>query len=1149
MKDPQLERILEDPVLSAQILARLDKPPGEDEGLEGIGRAGNPSDRLRRVLAEQPDLEKIVRATGRPVLSIRNGTFEVPQVGRWRGPLEAARPQLERAIVSVGRVELANHPDLDWGGTAWIIGENMAVTNRHVAELFTQREGERLVFRSGQSGPIRASLDFRREHGLKATLAVVVEEILFLAPDKSDAPDVALLRLAAGAQHLPIALADFEPEPGRKVAAIGYPAWDPYEDDPLQSKIYGDVYDVKRLAPGEVFGDADDVVFSHDCSTLNGNSGSVIVDLDTGRAVGLHFSGKSKKANYAVRAAVLRGLLQETRQRVSAAVPDLDAAAEAAKRNPRVHPASYFKGRKGYEPAFLGAAHPVPPPRLAGALAEDFARADGSSDGLLHYTHFSVAMSRSRRTALFTAVNIDGRQLRRIVRKDDVWYHDGRLDLAFQIGEDVYLKNRLDRGHLVRRLDPVWGEEAGQADEDTFHFTNAAPQHEDLNQKTWLSLEDYVLANAEAHDLKVSVFSGPVLNANDRVYRNAKLPERYWKVVTMVQQPQKELVATAYVLSQRSLLTDLEFVYGAFRTYQVPVAAVEKMTGLDFGRLRDHDPLAGTEAISPARLIESPADLMLTARQKAATANIPGWTALWDAVEAAITTGDSGREKAAVDVIEQRLKSGETMPNDVTLRGLELLKGHRRFTILVMLAQSLRVFDAEWPALRKVALQGLIELGELDLAIQELDKTRLYIRDMIAAADTGTLVDAACRLQLRPELAEVEGLLGRAHKQRCIVTTAAAGPPEARREDAAKSLGYYWDAYRAARIENLWHGINYVAVSLYASRNLSLSPPGEAPAAVARELVGALGYLESRGALTVWDYATRGEAALALQDVPMALKDYEHYLAHPAISPFKSASTLRQLEQIWELPASHPVMQLFENAKRGNKPNRPNVDELQLQARLRDSPFDDPVDDPNALSRARIVARLGLSERVGDGTGFLFDGSIISDRLAGKPLLLTCAHVCPSRSAASELSAIFFGPSRPGRDMIVGYMELLWTSEELDASLLLLEGGPHTVLPPPVAADAVTVGQRAYIIGHPLGGAKRASLRENKVGEVGDLAFFYLSATEAGSSGSPVFNDKWELTGIHRAGLEAKKSNMGHRIDRIIAALREHPWPAQPRSG
>ena len=1138
MKDPQLERILADPRLAAEILALH---AGPQESLESVGGRSAES-RLRRLLEDEPGLEKIIRAEGRPVLLVRNGTFEVPSLARWRGPLEAARPRLERAIRAVGRLELRDHPDMDWAGTAWLVGDRLAVTNRHVAELFARSDGGRFVFRRGPHGRlVRASVDLRREHASDETLEVAVEDIVYLAPDRDDAPDLAVVRLAASAtlpEGIPLSSAPIVE--AREVAAIGYPARDDYEDANLQGKVFGAVYDVKRLAPGEVMGPQDGLVFTHDCSTLGGNSGSVVVDLQTGEAVGLHFSGTSGKANYAVRAAVVRAVLDATQQRVSVSVARPDEDDEAKK--PKIRPASFFQGRTGYEPAFLGSTHEVPVPALTGSLADDFSPADGVPDGLLRYTHFSIAMSRSRRMALYTAVNIDGRQLRRKVRKDDAWYLDGRLPVEAQVGEAVYSKNKLDRGHLVRRLDPVWGDPADQADEDTFHLTNASPQHQDLNQKTWLSLEDYVLENADVHDLKVSVFSGPVLKDDDRDYRDVKLPERFWKVVTMVREPEQELLATAYVLTQRHLLTDLEFVFGAFRTYQVPVAMVESLTGLDFGRLRDHDPLAGTEGPSVVRRIEERGDLVL--RRPARREAPATWASLWDAVESGVKAGDAAAEARAVAAIEARVRAGDPMPAAVAVRGLNTLRKQKRFRRLVDVADLTGAFDAGQPALRKVAIQGLIDDGRLDRAIQELEKTRRYIVDQLAAAASGSLVDAEVRLQLRPEQAEVEGLLGRVYKQRCV-DRSADGPTPPRREDALRSLAYYGEAYKIAPVQNLWHGVNYVAMSRYTERNLPGGVPGAAPDEVAREILRTIEYLDSRGLLTVWDLASRGEAALAASDLDQARQAYAAYLAHPDVDAFMRGSSLRQLEQVWQLPASHPLVQLFTGEVAAVEAGQPKLEDVQLQARFKDAPYDSPEEDALALSRARSVARIGTDLFVGEGTGFLFDGAAVSAKLSGRPLLLTCAHVCPGAVRPEKICVIFFGPGDDvSRKIIVEYAQTLWSSpvNALDATLLLLGAAPFGVIPAPLATGQVQVGDRAYIIGHPLGGAKLASLRNNDVREVEDNVFYYNSAADPGSSGSPVFNNRWELTGMHRAGVQSKELNQGKRLDRILAALRAHPW-------
>ncbi|MDO5095425.1 MAG: DNA/RNA non-specific endonuclease [Peptostreptococcaceae bacterium] len=263
-------------------------------------------------------------------------------------------------------------------------------------------------------------------------------------------------------------------------------------------------------------------------------------------------------------------------------------------------------GDIGYDPKFLDKA--VPLPELSAEMQEDATRMkDGNY--VLDYVHFSIVMRKSRGLAYFTAVNIDGNQPVNIARSGDSWNFDPRIEEKYQYGNEVYSKNDLDRGHLVRRKDPNWGKDAKQANADTFHFTNSAPQHKNLNQKIWLELEDYVLNNAQTHALKVSVFSGPVFRDDDMVYRKKyKIPAEFWKVVVMVKTDGK-LSATAYLQTQKNMIDNLEFAYGEYKTYQVPVSQIEQITGLDFGELRKFDPIANNE--SAGLIIEGKEDIKL----------------------------------------------------------------------------------------------------------------------------------------------------------------------------------------------------------------------------------------------------------------------------------------------------------------------------------------------------------------------------------------------------------------------------------------------------------------------------------------------------------------------------------------------------------
>ncbi|MFI1019079.1 DNA/RNA non-specific endonuclease [Streptomyces sp. NPDC020965] len=251
-------------------------------------------------------------------------------------------------------------------------------------------------------------------------------------------------------------------------------------------------------------------------------------------------------------------------------------------------PRSSLTSRTGYDQLFLGPPVPLPVP----------SRPDVETV-ILPYTHFTVVLRPDRRLAAATAVCIDGARLLDDVPREDNWRLDPRLPEERQTGNAVYANNSLDRGHLVRRLDPVWGDrpEAVQANDDTFHFTNAAPQADVFNQGKllWQGLENYLLDHAAQFDRKLTVLTGPVLHDSDPPYRGVQVPLRFWKVAAFLQGG--ALASTAYVLDQSPDLTrdaDRAFAgakpgdpppLGAFRTYQVPVSDVVDLTALDFGPL------------------------------------------------------------------------------------------------------------------------------------------------------------------------------------------------------------------------------------------------------------------------------------------------------------------------------------------------------------------------------------------------------------------------------------------------------------------------------------------------------------------------------------------------------------------------------------
>lgn len=328
--------VLADEALFRELADRLDEVesavgagPGGFEGLQGFDsiRHGYEIDDLHRAaegvgLPDEDDgrLEAIVLKFTRPVLLIQQSTFKpsvdgFPESQVMKARLTAAQARIEAAAGSVGRIELRNHR-LDWVGTGWMVAPDVAVTNRHVAEYFAKEAAGAFPFRKARDQRVvSATLDWRREYQQPDELLARIEEVLWIEPDEGY--DAALLRVRAlDGPDLPppvgLMTKDEVAATHRSwVAVMGYPQRSMVNDADDQQRIFDGIYGVKRLAPGTVMSLSPDGLLDHDATTLGGNSGSVVLHLDSGKAVGLHFGGYEGERNMAVQAWVIADLLAE----------------------------------------------------------------------------------------------------------------------------------------------------------------------------------------------------------------------------------------------------------------------------------------------------------------------------------------------------------------------------------------------------------------------------------------------------------------------------------------------------------------------------------------------------------------------------------------------------------------------------------------------------------------------------------------------------------------------------------------------------------------------------------------------------------------------------------------------------------------------
>ena len=258
--------------------------------------------------------------------------------------------------------------------------------------------------------------------------------------------------------------------------------------------------------------------------------------------------------------------------------------------------------RTGYAPGFLGAPVEVPTPDPE--LEDDLVRWEGSPT--IPYTHFSLALSRTRRFARWGAWNIDGGDLKLLSRSNLDFAKDPRLPTDTQVGNELYAGNRLDRGHIARRADLLWGgpEEAAQANRDSFYYSNITPQMDDFNQGSqqgvWGRLENALYADVEVERLRVSVFGGPVLGGDDPVYRGVALALEYWKVLAFREGGM--LKARAFLLTQNLDRLETVLALDEFRVYEATLPEIEERTRLRFPRiLHDADPLPPRTFAAPGR--------------------------------------------------------------------------------------------------------------------------------------------------------------------------------------------------------------------------------------------------------------------------------------------------------------------------------------------------------------------------------------------------------------------------------------------------------------------------------------------------------------------------------------------------------------------
>ncbi|MDQ0585128.1 trypsin-like serine peptidase [Streptomyces rishiriensis] len=181
---------------------------------------------------------------------------------------------------------------------------------------------------------------------------------------------------------------------------------------------------------------------------------------------------------------------------------------------------------------------------------------------------------------------------------------------------------------------------------------------------------------------------------------------------------------------------------------------------------------------------------------------------------------------------------------------------------------------------------------------------------------------------------------------------------------------------------------------------------------------------------------------------------------------------------------------------------------------------------PRGSRAARTVARISVRENGRElplGTGFLVSPS----------LLMTNHHVLTDADASRQCFVEFDAqvtvdntPQTPIR-LELDPDAFFAADERLDFALVFVASGPDGRPPGEtfgwnrlsVRTGKLVIGEPVNVIGHPMGRLKEIAVRDNMLQTRLDDFLHYRTDTEPGNSGSPVFNDQWEVVALHHSGV------------------------------
>jgi hypothetical protein len=518
----------------------------------------------------------------------------------------------------------------------------------------------------------------------------------------------------------------------------------------------------------------------------------------------------------------------------------------------------------------------------------------------------------------------------------------------------------------------------------------------------------------------------------------------------------------------------------------------------------------------------------------ARTSRTPSETAAdaWDVSDfvTQLSTANAQRDPELVEELTARLERrvfASTWPL-ATLRPahvLQMLRSGERFDLVQRLADALIQSGIDDPRVALLYTQSLVERGDMTAALGTL-KTIV----------TESKNDSATQ-------AEALAQIGRVHKQ--LYVEAVDFTSARSRRNLEQAVNHYLAAYRLDPRLNIWQGANVAALVLRARRDgisLEAAPDPLELARAVLEVVDGRDLDEQ----TFWDHVSAMEACLVLGAHDDALR---WLISALRLGDRLSLQILhKQLTSIWGLQADVepgagllPVLRaalLMKSAR-----VEVTIPEVAAAAErpttqttgVTDETFGSVSWFRLGLHRCRVVGRIETTLGVSTLTGVLVLGSDLHASLIPEWLFLTTAHALGNAGrvasgtpdlpqAIVRFEGLDVGSSAPARR--VKEIPFWSPPHALDFAIARLEPGIAGVDLCPIATEAPTISRdtSVYVIGAP-GAIRSFSLTDHRMLDFDSHRLHYRSPTAPESSGSPVFNSRWELLGIHRSS--------GARIPRL----------------